>query len=327
MLLLLSMIKKCLINVYYGKLPQYFKLWALSASLNKKTDFLIFTDNNKIGIYCKNFNNIIVTFLPKQQFLEKCSKVFGFVPSLKKPYKLCDFKLAYGDIFKHEIRNYNFWGFFDFDTILGDIDSFLPNSIFLKYENISTYGHLSFLRNNNKMITLYKQKRQNTKICFPFIFKNSKIWILDEVIRRQLIHDKNITNFDIDNLFCDVNVFSHSFIDYKNAFITNGFLGYFKNGKLYAIYLNKENVNIKEFMYIHLQKRKMKNNVINVNNPFLIVPNYFINYFLPSKLNKQKFLDIGGGVKLHPFYFIKKTISDYKRRIKMKIYIMIHHIK
>ena len=54
----------------------------------------------------------------------------------------------------------------------------------------------------------------------------------------------------------------------------------FDNGILRSMYLydkNDENIKKQEYMYIHLQRRFMKNLVID-NNKFLIIPNRFIDY-------------------------------------------------
>lgn len=46
-------------------------------------------------------------------------------------------------------------------------------------------------------------------------------------------------------------------------------------GNLYQIYECNHRIEKQEFAYIHLQKRKMKDNRKEQNNSFFIVPNYF----------------------------------------------------
>lgn len=49
----------------------------------------------------------------------------GFNPHFSSPYKLCDFKPAFGEIFQDELTDYDYWGFTDIDLVLGDLQAFL----------------------------------------------------------------------------------------------------------------------------------------------------------------------------------------------------------
>nr|WP_278849843.1 DUF6625 family protein [Megamonas funiformis] len=90
----------------------------------------------------------------------------------------------------------------------------------------------------------------------------------------------------------------------------------FDEGHLNSIYLdNKNDRNIKkqEYMYIHLQRRFMKNLVTN-NKKFLIIPNRFIDY----KNIDSKFI-----VKNSEFFilykrYLKLRRSWNKRKVKIK---------
>ena len=47
--------------------------------------------------------------------------LFDFEISLERPYKLCDFRPAFGEIFADELAGYDFWGHSDLDLIFGQI--------------------------------------------------------------------------------------------------------------------------------------------------------------------------------------------------------------
>lgn len=311
--------KKCLINVYFGKAPNNITIWAKSASFNTDIDFLIYTNSNSFNVIKNLYSNIIVRPMTTSLFLEKCSKCFGFVPSLDSAYKLCDYKVAYGDIFKNDIQKYSFWGFFDFDVVFGNINKFLPDEIFEKYENISIWGHLSFLRNNNKMRELYKQQALNASVNYPDVFKNSYIWITDEYIRKLLLIQNNITSFDTTDLICDMSVLHKSFRNVFNKKISDGFICSFYDGTLLCHYKKDKQICTEEILYIHLQKRKMKNDVVSLDKPIIIKPNQYINTNNFLIFNNDFYRKNGGGVKFKPFYFVKQKLADYKRRIKNRI--------
>ena len=41
--------------------------------------------------------------------------------TLDRPYKLCDFKPAYGFIFGEYLKEYDYWGHCDIDIVWGDL--------------------------------------------------------------------------------------------------------------------------------------------------------------------------------------------------------------
>ena len=86
---------------YYGEWPNYFQFWLTSCSHNINIDFYLVTDIDTT-LYIVPSNVIFI----KQSFdelkfliTEKFRNLGGI--SLDKPYKLCDFKTAYGYIFEN----------------------------------------------------------------------------------------------------------------------------------------------------------------------------------------------------------------------------------
>ena len=127
-----------LISVYFGKYPDYFNLWLESASKNENIDFLLVGDCD-ISKYSPLPSNIKTINISFSDLKSKIQKKFDFDITLDTPYKLCDYKPIYGFLFEEEISEYTYWGHFDLDTILGDIDKFLPKE---EYEKIYQFGHL-----------------------------------------------------------------------------------------------------------------------------------------------------------------------------------------
>ena len=108
--------KKCVIGVYFGTLPNYFKLWLRSCEHNKSISFYLFTDAD-LSAYVIPTNVRWITY-SLEQMQKRASEVLGFEAALYSPYKCCDFKPLYGQIFSEYIQEFDYWGHCDFDLIL-----------------------------------------------------------------------------------------------------------------------------------------------------------------------------------------------------------------
>lgn len=85
-----------LIIPYFGKFNSYFQLFLKTCKYNPRTDWIIFTDDKTNFNYPENVHVYYMTFKNMQKLIQ--SK-FDFEVSINKPYKLCDYKVAYGYIF------------------------------------------------------------------------------------------------------------------------------------------------------------------------------------------------------------------------------------
>ena len=129
----------CLVVLYFGKLPNYFNLWLTSCKYNKTINFLLFIDDETKYDYPNNVKVIYTTF---ENIKNQIQSKFDFNISLKKPYKLCDYKPAYGYIFNEYLEKYDFWGHCDLDVIFGNLRKFLSEEILMQNDKI--YRHRSF---------------------------------------------------------------------------------------------------------------------------------------------------------------------------------------
>ena len=107
---------------YFGKLPPQYDIWRASAIRNPSVDFMFFTDA-EIAPY----KNIIVHKMRFEDFRLIVQKAFDFQIILDRPYKLCEYKPAYGYILKDYIKQYDFWGFGDLDLVYGNIRTFITD--------------------------------------------------------------------------------------------------------------------------------------------------------------------------------------------------------
>lgn len=169
--------KIALLYPYYGKFPWYFKFFIESCKYNPSVDFIIFTDIKIVQELPKNVIVIKYSFLElKKLIIEKV----GFSVSLTSPYKLCDFKPAYGVIFSEFITDYDFWGHGDIDLIFGNIRMFMTDEVLDNFDVISVRdeyvtGFFTLFRNNESINKLYKESKD-----YKFVFQNEKNFVFDE---------------------------------------------------------------------------------------------------------------------------------------------------
>lgn len=284
--------KICIIIPYYGKFPNYFDLWIQSVAYNEDVNFLIVTDIDGEFEFPKNVEVLHMNFEELKKLIS-CKLEMDVV--IKKPYKLCDYRIAYGKIFEDYLKEYHFWGFCDVDLIFGNIRKFITEDILEKYDKINFRGHFSLFRNNKILKDLFKEENQflNYKDAFKTNyachFDEHKGWL--EVYR-----EKEISYYCVYS-YADISCGKYRFClvqDEENFYNTeNKQIYLWDKGKLERYYLNEGEVVSDEWMYIHLQKRSMKKK--NIGNPerYIICPNEFltgrnITADLISRYSKEK---------------------------------------
>jgi len=167
-----------LIACWYGPYPWYFPYFVHSCSFNPTIDFYIITDNKEyIG---DKPANIKIVYKTVEEINLTASKKLGFTVNIDNPYKLCDFKPAYGFIFLEIIGKYDFWGHGDIDVIYGNIRDFITDEMLKNYDIISPRpdwvpGCFLLFKNTEKMNTLFMQSKD-----YQTVFTSSKHFCFDE---------------------------------------------------------------------------------------------------------------------------------------------------
>lgn len=150
--------KIILLVVYYGKWPEWVNLFIETCKWNPTIDWLIISDCAEPENKCKNVKYMHVAI---EELNKLVSRKLGINFQLKNPYKLCDLKLAYGDIFEDYICGYDYFGWSDIDVFYGNIRKFLTEDL-LEYDLIS-FGELVLsnyflvLKNSVEMRRAYLQ--------------------------------------------------------------------------------------------------------------------------------------------------------------------------
>lgn len=166
--------KIALVLPYFGRFNNYFQLFLNSCKCNPEIDFLIYTDDETSYDYPKN---VILRRMFFEDFKKIIQNNFDFPISLTTPYKLCDFKPTYGEVLKHELAGYDFWGHCDCDLIWGKITDFISDTLLESYDKLFSRGHLTIYRNSPEVNSLY---RQQTIFDYKAILSSTKSYAFDE---------------------------------------------------------------------------------------------------------------------------------------------------
>lgn len=249
---------------YFGKLPPYFDVWMQSMGRNHTVNILFISDLLSDKNMPDNFRLLNWSFQVTKDYIQK---KFPFIISLESPYKLCDFKPAYGYIFKDYISDYDYWGYCDIDTVFGDIRKFIE-PLLHTYDVIGKYGHMMLYRNCPNINESFKQK--GAHFGYQEVFSHKQIYAFDEITGVHQIFCKESYHcfFELD-FMADICEFYSNFRMYHNAHNFKKQIFLWENGKLYMAYLEKHRIKYKEFLYIHFQKRVMT-----------IEPNLGSNYYI-----------------------------------------------
>ena len=101
---------------YFGRLRSDIELWLLSVKYNPTIDWILYTDDRTEYSYPPNVKVKYTTFEAIQCRIQS---LFDFEVTLNTPYKLCDYKVAYGEAFADDLKDYDFWGYCDMDLMWG----------------------------------------------------------------------------------------------------------------------------------------------------------------------------------------------------------------
>lgn len=167
-----------IITYYMGSMPWYFSYFLHSCKYNPSIDFIIITD----GEVKRNDIPANVFILQKtlNDLKRLAEKKMGFSVTITHPYKLCDFKPAYGFLFPEIIKDYDFWGHGDIDVMYGNIRDFMTDEILENYDVISSRhdyiaGTFCLYKNTEQMNRLFMESKDYKKV-----FTNTEHFCFDE---------------------------------------------------------------------------------------------------------------------------------------------------
>jgi len=233
-----------------GQPPWYTKYFLLTCGHNPDVDFYLICDKpNRFELPI----NVKIVYKTLSEISAIAEKKLALKVNLKYPYKLCDFKPAYGLIFEDLIDGYGFWGYGDLDVIFGNIRAFITDDLLENHDIISVRhdfltGYFQLFKNSEFTKNLFKHSKDYKKV-----FTSDRHYCFDET---NFTHQEFTIGIPISSIRCEIDSMMHvvkrleeegrikAFFDF---FVIEGLSGNLRwnNGNLY--YKNKY-----EIMLYHL---------------------------------------------------------------------------
>lgn len=313
-----------LIIPYFGKLPKFFPYFLLTAKRNQKIDFLIYTDQKVDQFEILNAKNIEFVTLSFDDLREKIQSKFDFKISLKTPYKLCDYRVAYGLIFEKELKEYDYWGFCDTDVLLGDIYQFLEKHSFFEndYARYGLFGHLQIFKNSQEVNYIFMSGQgSNYRLDYQNVFTNEQSFIFDEANGIQKIFEKCHFKQLQDKFFDDIDISHFSFREYGENEPKRYYFWSEKNG-LESIEIKDNKLVVKHPLYAHFQKRTIECPEFEVVDSFYVIPNRLV---VGDKISIQEIEKVTN----NRFYweYVKSTFLKKFKREKWTLGFIRHKLR
>lgn len=307
------MMKIALVIAYFGELPKYADFFWKSLEYNSSIDVILFTDQK---IYY-NKSNLKVINCSFEYIVERIQEKFDFEIVCNRPYKLCDYKPAYGYIFSEELKKYDFWGHCDLDMILGDVRKFLSDEILSEHDKIYQHGHMCLYKNTFENNTRFMS---TVGMSYKEVFRTPIICVFDEIIGMQRKYDLLGISSYKKTEYADISPWRDSFKRVESHLNKNekdGFnyrlqVFYWEKGKIYRAYVEEERVRTDEFIYLHFQKRKLcpeNTKIINADK-FFITREGFITKPVLGAPTKDEIIMYNGS----------RAIFELKKRIDLFVF-------
>lgn len=321
--------KCCFIIPYFGKLPNYFQLFLNSCRYNQDFNWLIFTDDKTFYNYPENVQKVEMTF-------DECKNLiqgkFDFKICLERPYKLCDIKPMYGYIFSDYLTDFQFWGHCDIDTLMGHLSNFITQKMLDSYDKLFCLGHMILYKNTVENNTLFMRKYKG-RFIYKDVLQTPDIYVFDEENKGDININRMFLEFGkkvlVQDFSMNIITFIHRFVRvrYTGIKTPTARFGFHKESFKDALYIwnkngvfryffNSNKILLKEeFLYIHLQERKMlmEDNVDKCDS-LVIAPNKFYKLKF-GEITKANFSKIR---RKGPFIQYVKTTKYYE--LLMKVY-------
>ncbi|MEB0329408.1 DUF6625 family protein [Lacticaseibacillus paracasei] len=314
----------CFIIPYFGHLKNYFPLFLQSCAKNEGFNWLILTDASISGTLPNNVRVISTSF---EEIRKKIQKKFKFQIALSSPYKLTDYKPAYGYLFQEYLYGFKFWGYCDTDLIWGKISEFITPEMLKTFDKIGELGHCTLIKNSPETNSAFMRKLHGFT-RYEEVFTDERNLSFDEEYEESINNIFQESGFSIYKLQNLANVYAKSSLfkltnlgndarytiePKKKAFFE------WNDGHLKRWALVQNRVRSKEYMYLHLQARAMRVKIPFNSIRYKIIPNSF-ELIEETKITFQNFQNIKWRhLNFHYFQLRSHNLYD-KIRLKINPY-------
>lgn len=198
--------KVILIQVWIGKIPDYFWVHYETTKNLVGYDFLFVTDQLDFKLDSKNYK---VVYKTKEDIELLLSNKTNHDIKLLNDKKICDAKISYGDLFEDYILDYDYFGCYDIDTLFGDLSKIeFGDYDFISFADEKYYNRISgpfiLVKNTETLRKLYLDnnfiKCMNQEQMF-FYEENVFHGKIKNEYKINLIYDKVNCDFDGKNSY------------------------------------------------------------------------------------------------------------------------------
>jgi hypothetical protein len=144
-----------LVVPYFGERPSYMPLVIASMARNPDVHWLLLTETPVPDAP----PNVSVQLCEFADLAARIQGHFDFEISPERPYKLCDFRPAFGEVFRDELAGYDFWGHSDLDVLFGQIRKHLLPEAF-DADKILIQGNFARLPAGREIVPFYVRRVQ-----------------------------------------------------------------------------------------------------------------------------------------------------------------------
>jgi hypothetical protein len=158
--------KVLIIIPYFGTLPPWMDHFLETCRYNPGYSWLILSDAGNPGNVPPN---VMFKEFSLDRFNRLASNRLGMEINIRNPYKLCDYRPAYGIVFRDFLDDFQFWGYSDLDLVYGRLENFIGRDVLTKYDVISAReeylsGHFTLYRNADKINNLFRESPVYSKV-------------------------------------------------------------------------------------------------------------------------------------------------------------------
>jgi hypothetical protein len=193
-----------LIEVWLGKIPEYFQYHVETIGSLSCVDFYFFTDDKDYDFSYIKHKNFHINYITQEEFLNRFNSISKVkIDKITNPKKIIDFKLSYFEMFSDYLKDYPYVGAYDIDTLFGDLNKTLLECV-EQYDFISVgdeifhnrlSGPLLILRNTTEFHNLIKTDRYYDTLLMDEVYGYGEKELSDVAMSNykvKIIHSINI---------------------------------------------------------------------------------------------------------------------------------------
>eukprot|EP00927_Polykrikos_kofoidii_P045391 TRINITY_DN39359_c0_g1_i1.p1 TRINITY_DN39359_c0_g1~~TRINITY_DN39359_c0_g1_i1.p1 ORF type:complete len:413 (-),score=35.47 TRINITY_DN39359_c0_g1_i1:154-1311(-) len=150
------------LTVWFGNPPPWVRLTVATMGANPQLTWLIFSDRPRRTWGHGLPSNVQVRYLNTTGFDFLAQRATGIESHLDGGYKLCDWRMTYGEVFGDILRPYHFWGWADLDVFFGRIADFVNDTHLATFDVIGEHswpvqGPFTLIRNVPRLNRLWRE--------------------------------------------------------------------------------------------------------------------------------------------------------------------------